>query len=97
MAIVKGFYVNIVSKACLREKKAWYYRYNITLRLRDKHENVVLCELESRFNLIFLKYKPLSTYLNVPSKIPISISGVLVFSILKQKIRARFRRLREYL
>jgi hypothetical protein len=97
VAVVEGFHVNIVSEARLREKGAWYHGYNQTLRLGDELDNVVLCELESRHNLIFLEYKPLSTYLNVPSEIPISASGVFMFPTLERKIRPSFRRSREYL
>ena len=97
IAVVKGFHVNIVSKARLREKGAWYHGYDQTLRLGDELDNMVLCELESRHNLIFLEYKPLSTYLNVPSEIPTSASGVFMFPTLERKIRPSFRRSREYL
>jgi hypothetical protein len=40
--IIKGFYINIISEACLAEKKAWYYRYNFIVRLGDYKENIVL-------------------------------------------------------
>jgi hypothetical protein len=40
--VIKGFYINIVSEACLAEKKAWYYRYNLTIRLGDYKENIIL-------------------------------------------------------
>jgi hypothetical protein len=40
--VIKGFYINIISKAYLIEKKTWYYRYNLTIRLGDYKENIVL-------------------------------------------------------
>ena len=40
--VIKGFYINIISEACLVEKKAWYYRYNLIVRLGDYKENIVL-------------------------------------------------------
>jgi hypothetical protein len=40
--IIKGFYINIVSEAYLTEKKAWYYEYNLTIRLGNYKENIVL-------------------------------------------------------
>jgi hypothetical protein len=42
ITVIKEFYINIVSKACLVEKKAWYYRYNLTIRLGNYKENIVL-------------------------------------------------------
>jgi hypothetical protein len=40
--VIKGFYINIISEAYLAEKKAWYYRYNLIIRLEDFKENIVL-------------------------------------------------------
>ena len=40
--VIKGFHINIISEACLVEKKAWYYRYNLIIRLGDYKENVIL-------------------------------------------------------
>jgi hypothetical protein len=58
---------------------------------------MVLMQLEYRFNLVFLKYKPLSTYSNIPLEIPTSTGGILIFPIFEYSIRARYKRLREYL
>jgi hypothetical protein len=92
ITVVKGFYINIVSEACLVEKKAWYYGYDLTVRLGDCKENIVLMQLEYRFNLVFLKYKPLSIYSNILFKIPTSTGGILMFLILERLIRARYKR-----
>jgi len=40
--VIKEFHINIISEACLVEKKAWYYEYNLIVRLGDYKENVVL-------------------------------------------------------
>ena len=40
--VIKEFHVNIVSEARLAEKKAWYYGYDLIVRLGDREENVVL-------------------------------------------------------
>ena len=40
--VIKEFYINIISKACLIKKKAWYYRYNLIVRLGNHKENMVL-------------------------------------------------------
>src|ERR1700727_3122972 len=42
IAVIKEFYINIISEARLAEKKAWYYRYNLIVRLEDYKENIVL-------------------------------------------------------
>jgi hypothetical protein len=97
ITVIKGFYINIISEARLAEKKAWYYEYNLIIRLGDYKENIVLIQLEYRFNLVFLKYKPLSIYFNVLLEIPTSTSSILIFPILERLIRTRYKRLREYL
>jgi hypothetical protein len=40
--VIKGFHVNIISEARLAEKKAWYYGYDLIVRLGDREENMVL-------------------------------------------------------
>jgi hypothetical protein len=40
--VIKEFHINIISEARLAEKKAWYYRYNLIVRLGDYKENIVL-------------------------------------------------------
>ena len=57
---------------------------------------MTLYKLKSKHNLIFLKYKPFFTYLNVLFKILISISDIFMFLTLKQKIKLYFKKLREY-
>jgi hypothetical protein len=42
ITVIKGFYINIVSEARLAEKKAWYYGYDLIVRLGDYKENIVL-------------------------------------------------------
>jgi hypothetical protein len=89
--------VNIVSEARLAEKKAWYHGYDLTIRLGTKEENIVLMQLERKFNLVFLQYKPMSTYSTAPFEIPTSAGGVLMFPTLERSIRTRYKRSREYL
>jgi hypothetical protein len=40
--VIKEFHINIISEACLAEKKAWYYKYNLIVRLGDYKENIIL-------------------------------------------------------
>ena len=42
ITVIKGFHVNIISEARLAEKKAWYYGYDLIVRLGDREENVIL-------------------------------------------------------
>jgi hypothetical protein len=96
VVVVKGFYINIVSEAFLFKKGVWVYRLDLTLRVGTKQENVVLIKLKHMYKVNFFKYKLISTYLNALSEIPISACEVLIYSTLKQKIKERYRRTREY-
>ena len=40
--VIKGFYINIISEACLIKKKAWYYEYDFIIRLGNYKKNIVL-------------------------------------------------------
>ena len=97
VAIVEGFHVNIVSEALLRKRGAWYHGYDGTLRFGDEHESIVLLNTTRLYNVVFIEYKPLSTYSNAPSVIPTSISGVLVYPTLERKVKKSFKRSRKYL
>ena len=95
--IVKGFYVNIVFKALLYKKGVWYYKYNSTLRIKNKYKSNILLITMHIYNIVFIEYKPLLTYSNAPFTIPISASGVLIYPTLEQKIRESFKRSKKYL
>jgi hypothetical protein len=77
VAIIEGFYVNIVSEARLLLLGVWYNGYDCSLCYRDALENVVLKKLERKFNLVFIEFKELSTYLNSLFKIP--LLGTLMY------------------
>jgi hypothetical protein len=95
--VVEGFHVNIVSEALLRKRGAWYHGYDGTLRFGDEHESTVLLNTTRLYNVVFIEYKPLSTYSNAPSVIPTSAGGVLVYPTLERKVKESFRRSRKYL
>jgi hypothetical protein len=57
----------------------------------------MLKKLKRIYNLVFLEYKPLSTYSYIPSEILISKAGVLVYPMIKRRLRNSFRRSRDYL
>ena len=62
IAMVKGFYVNIISESLLREANVWYSGYDYSLRFRTLEKSVIVSRLLRKHNLTFLKYKPLSSY-----------------------------------
>jgi hypothetical protein len=56
----------------------------------------VLKQLKRIYNLVFLKYKLLFTYLKVLSEILISIARILIFLTIKQSIKRKFRQSRDF-
>jgi hypothetical protein len=83
IVIVKGFYINIVLEALLFKKNIWVYKLDSTLYIRTKQENIVFIKLKRIYKVNFLKYKPISTYLDALFEILISIYKVLIYSTLK--------------
>jgi hypothetical protein len=90
VAIVKGFYINIVLKALLFEKGVWVYKLNSTLCIGIKQENIVLIKLKRIYKVNFFKYKPIFTYLDALFEIPTSTYRVLIYITLKRKIKERY-------
>jgi hypothetical protein len=90
VVIIKGFYINIVSEALFFKKGVWVYRLDSTLYIRTKQENIVLIKLKCIYKVNFLKYKPISTYLDALSEIPISTYRVLIYLTLERKIKERY-------
>jgi hypothetical protein len=95
--IIKGFHVNIVFKAFLYKKGTWYYEYDNTLKIKDKYKSNVLLIITRIYNIVFIKYKPLLTYLNALFIIPINASDVLMYFTFKWKIKESFKRNKKYL
>jgi len=56
----------------------------------------VLIKIKRIYKVNFLKYKPIFTYLNALFKILISAYRVLIYLTLKQKIKERYRQIKEY-
>ena len=96
VVVVEGFHVNIVSEARLRDAGVWYHGLDCSLRNGNDRDNVVLAELKRMYNLVFIEYKPLSTYLDVLSEIPTSAS-ILMFPTIKRALHRKFRRSRDFL
>jgi hypothetical protein len=97
VTVIEGFHVNIVFKALLCKKGAWYHGYDNTLRIKDEYESNVLLIITRIYNIVFIEYKPLLTYLNALFTIPISIRGVLMYLTLERKIKESFKRSKKYL
>jgi hypothetical protein len=94
VAVVEGFYANIVSEALLREKGLWFNRLDDTLCFGTEGNNKIMATLIRRSNLIFLEYKPLQSCPSVPSCIP--TSGSLVYPTLSRQLGRAFRKSRDY-
>ena len=97
VAVVEGFHVNIVSEARLLKAGVWYNGLDCSLKYGTEGKSVTLMKLHRKFNLVFIQFKALSTYLSVPSYIPTSAGGVMMFPTLKRAVRKAFRRSRDYL
>jgi hypothetical protein len=57
----------------------------------------VLRKLTRKYNLVFIKFKPLLTYLSILLDILTSARGILMFLTLKRLVRKHFRRVHNYL
>ena len=90
IVFVKGFYVNIMSEACLLEAEVWFYDLDCLLKYKDKGLSIKIIKLTHKYNLIFIKLKSLSTYLSILSIIFISVIGILISLIIKQLIKYSF-------
>lgn len=79
VVVVEGFHVNIISEARLTNQGMWFLGLDTTLRYGTLADNVVLAKLERRHNLVFLEYKPLTTY---PSDALIfSAAGIMLLPV----------------
>jgi len=96
VALVEGFHTNIVSEARLRKKGVWYCGGDLTLRFGKVEESVVVRKLIPMFNVVFLEYKPISSYLHISAVIPTSAGGIFMFPTLERRVRPHYRRLRDY-
>jgi hypothetical protein len=61
IAIIKGFHTNIVSEYKLRSLGIWYNSFDYTLRHSPLEKSIILKKLERKYNLVFIKLKPLSS------------------------------------
>ena len=66
VALVKGFYMNIVLKALLLKKKVQYSSFNCTFKYKEPSNSIIIKKLECYFQLVFVEYKRLSSYSPTP-------------------------------
>jgi hypothetical protein len=90
MIVIKGFYVNIVLKACLLKTGVWYYKLDCLLCFRTKRNSVTLMELTHKYNLVFIKFKPFSTSLSVLLNILTSATGIFMYLTIKRLVKRGF-------
>ena len=95
VAVVEGFYTNIVLEQKLRSSGVWYNSYNYTLRYGPLEKSVVLKKLERKYNLVFMELKLISSSYTRAQKGERPV-GKLMFPTLKRKVRRPFRRSRDY-
>jgi hypothetical protein len=60
--VIEGFHVNIVSQRLLSKAGIWYFGYDDTLRTGDLASSTIEKKLHCVGNLLFIEYKPRSTY-----------------------------------
>jgi len=95
VAVIKGFYINIVSEYKLRSSGVWYNGFDCTLRHGPLKKSVVLKKLERKYNLVFIELKPLSSYSH--AQISDRLVNTLIFPTFKRKVRRPYRPLKDYL
>jgi hypothetical protein len=61
VAVVKGFYTNIVLEYKLRSLGIWYTGFDYILWHSLLEKSVVLKKLERKYNLVFIELKPISS------------------------------------
>ena len=54
-------------------------------------KSVMFKQLKRIYNLVFLKYKLLFTYLEILSEVPTSIARILMFLTIERSVKRRFR------
>jgi hypothetical protein len=95
VAVVEGFHVNIVSEARLLKAGVWYNGLDCSLKYGTEGESITMMKLQRRFNLVFIQFKALSTYLSVPSHIPTSAGGIIMYPTMERTVRKVYRRSRQ--
>jgi hypothetical protein len=89
--------MNIVLKACLLKAGVWYYRLNCLLCFRTERNSITLIELMCKYNLVFIEFKPFSTYLSVLLSISTSAASILMYLTIKRLVKRGFQRSCDYL
>ncbi len=80
----------IVLEACLLKAGVQYSGLDYSLCFEKEGKSVMLRKLTCKYNLVFIEFKPLSTYSSVPIDILISVRGILMFLTLERSVRKCF-------
>jgi len=96
IAVIKGFYTNIISEYKLRSLGIWYNGFDCTLWHGPLEKSVVLKKLEHKYNLVFIELKPLSSSYSY-AQMGDRPTGILMFLTLKRQVRRPYRPSRDYL
>jgi len=96
VAVIEGFYTNIVSEYKLRSLRVWYNGFDYTLRHGPLKKSVVLKKLERKYNLVFMELKPLSSSYS-HAQMGDRPASTLMFPTLKRKVRRPYRPSKDYL
>ena len=91
VAYIPGFHVNIVSETKLREAGLWFLGIDSTLRYGTLNNNSIVIQCIRKDNLLFLEYKPFSSYSQSLMNIPVNPS-ILMCPTINKKINRSFRK-----
>ncbi|KAK6597775.1 reverse transcriptase domain protein [Botrytis cinerea] len=91
VAYIPGFHVNIVSETKLREAGLWFLGMDSTLRYGTLNNNSIVIQCIRKDNLLFLEYKPFSSYSQSLMNIPVNPS-ILMCPTINKKINRSFRK-----
>ena len=95
--IIKGFFVNVVLKACLIKSGVWYIGIDCLLRHRPKGKSIILLKLAYKLNIVFIKFNPLLSYLGILLNVLLSAVGALMYLTLEQAVKKPYQRSYNYL
>ncbi len=82
--------MNIILEARLLKTSIQYSSLDYLLYFKKENKSIILRKLIYKYNLIFIKFKPLSTYSSILIDILTSTKGILMFLILKRLVRKYF-------
>ncbi len=104
VAVVSGFYTNIISESLLRKSELWVNGWDLTLRYGGEDNGLIVRQLERKQGLTFFEYKPLyysaasNTVIQNYTSDSIDCSyAIMMYPTLKRELRRIYKGPREYL